>query len=193
MLAALAQAWAETADDLPARPRAAADDFGEDLLFDAPAAVPAARLAVLAPEAIARAAHGLAEPLRQGGRGHLTSLAPLPLAESVETGPARLHFQGRDYLLQAATFAIGSQPGCQLVLDAQEHPEVAGRHCDIVFDRRTFVLLHFGKHGTFVNDVPVAASVVLHAGDRIRLGTHGPLLRFLGHAPAAASVFYTTA
>lgn len=196
MLMAQAEAWAATADDLPARPRTTVEDFGEDLLFETPplAALPTA-IAVLAPEAVARAAHGLAEPLRRvepAGR-HLTSLAPLPSAEPVEAGPARLHFEGRDYLLHTATFTLGSQPGCHLVFDGHDHPQVGDRHCDIVFDRRTFLLFNRSRQGTFVNDGPVSGSVVLRAGDRIRLGADGPSLRFLGHAPAQTSLFYTTA
>jgi hypothetical protein len=196
MLSALAQTWAQTAEDLPTRPRSAGDDFGEDLLFEAPpaAALPAP-IAVLAPEATARAAHALAEPLRlaEPTCRHLTSLAPMPLAEPVEAGPARLHFQGRDFLLHGATFTLGAQAGCNLLLDAHEHPQVEARHCEIVYDRRTFLLFNRSRQGTFLNDASVSGSVVLRAGDRIRLGTEGPLLRFLGHAPAQNNVFYTTA
>jgi hypothetical protein len=196
MLTAQAQTWAETVDDLPARPRTTMEDFGEDLLFDAqPSAASPAAIAVLAPEAIARAAHGLAEPLRGAVPGcrHMTSLAPLPSAEPVEAGPARLHFEGRDFLLYTATFALGTQAGCNLMLDSHDHPQVADRHCDIMFDRRTYLLFNRSRQGTFVNDAPVSGSVVLRAGDRIRLGTDGPLVRFLGHAPAQTSLFHTTA
>jgi hypothetical protein len=193
MLTALAQAWAESADGLPARPRAAAEDFGEDLLIDAAAEpIEAAALNVLAPEAPARAAHALADLLRQNG-GHVASSAPLPLAEPVEAGPARLHFQGRDYLLHGHTFTVGSQIGCNLLVSAQEHPQVADRHCDIVFDRRTYLLLNRSRQGTLVNDAAASSSVVLRAGDRIRLGAQGPVLRFLGQAPAPANLVYTTA
>jgi hypothetical protein len=197
LLTALAQAWAESPDAQPIRPRtpapAAADDFGEDLLFDdAPESVEHAAVAVLAPEGPARAAHSLAEALRIGQptRGHLASVAPLPLAESVETGPARLHFQGRDHLLHGGPFTLGTQAGCSLLLDAHEHPQVADRHCDIVFDRRTFLVFNRSNHGTLVNDTSVVGSFVLRAGDRIRLGAQGPVLRFLGDTPAR---IYTTA
>jgi len=196
MLTAQAQAWAETADDLPARPHAATEDFGEDLLFEAqPPTASSAAVSVLAPDAIARAAHTLADALRQTepGARHLTSLAPLPVAEPVEAGPARLHFEGRDFLLQTTTFTLGAQPGCNLIVDGPDYPQVADRHCDIVFDRRTFLLFNRSRQGTFVNDAPVSGSVVLRAGDRIRLGTDGPVLRFLGHAPAQTNLIYTTA
>src|SRR5260370_1238811 len=177
----------------PPPPPPPADDFGEDPLFDdAPESVEHAAVAVLAPEGPARAAHSLAEALRIGEptRGHLASVAPLPLAESVETGPARLHFQGRDYLLHGGPFTLGTQAGCRLLLDAHEHPQVADRHCDIVFDRRTFLVFNRSNHGTLVNDTSVVGSVVLRAGDRIRLGAQGPVLRFLCDIPAR---IYTTA
>lgn len=196
MLTALAQAWLETADGLPARPRPASDDFGDDLLFETElASLETAPVNVLAPETPARAAHSLADALRRGDvvRVHLGSVAPLPLAEPVEAGPARLHFQGRDYLLRDTTFTLGSQAGCNLRLDANEHPDVAERHCDIVFDRRSYLLLNRSRQGTLVNDAPVATSVALHAGDRIRLGAQGPVVRFLGRSPAPAPAYHTTA
>ena len=150
---------------------------------------------VLAPEAPARAAHSLAEALRLGepGQRHLASVAALPLAEPVEAGPARLHFQGRDYLLHGGTFTLGSQAGCNLLLDAHEYPQVADRHCDIVFDRRTFLLFNRSRQGTLINDAPITASAVLRAGDRIRLGAQGPVLRFLGQSPAQVPMYHTTA
>jgi hypothetical protein len=188
MLTALAQAWAEAAEETPAPRRAAAsDDFGDDLMFDAGhESADQAVVTVLAPEGPARAAHALAVALRSGepNRGHLAAVAPLPLAESVEAGPARLHFQGRDYLLHAGPFTLGWQTTCSLPFDAREHPQVAERHCDIVFDRRTFLVFNRCNHGTLVNDTSVVGSVVLHAGDRIRLGAQGPVLRFLGQTPA---------
>jgi hypothetical protein len=194
MLTALVQAWAQAADELPARPRPAAEDFGEDLLFDAAAPHAEAAVRVLAPEAPARAAHALAEPLRQAEPcRHLTSVAPLPLAEPVEAGPARLHFQGRDFLLHDATFTLGAQAGCNLLFDARQYPGVADRHCDILFDRRTYLLFNRSRQGTLVNDASVSGSVVLRAGDRIRLGADGPTLRFLGRAPGRVSVYHTTA
>jgi hypothetical protein len=194
MLTALAQAWAESAAGPPAPRRAASvsDDFGEDLMFDAGhESADRAVITVLAPDGPARAAHALAEALRgEPNQGHLASVAPLPLAESVEAGPARLHFQGRDYLLHGGPFTLGWQATCSLPLDAREHPQVAERHCDIVFDRRTFLVFNRCNHGTLVNDTSVVGSIVLHAGDRIRLGAQGPVLRFLGQTPAR---MYTTA
>jgi hypothetical protein len=193
LLAAMAQAWLEAHEGLP-RPRAASDDFGDDLLLDGDhATFDAAPVAVLAPEAPARAAHGLAGVLMQGDlvQGHLGSVTPLPLAQPIEAGPARLHFEGRDYLLHDGPFTLGSQAGCHLRLDAGEHPQVADRHCDIVFDRRSYLLLNRSRQGTLINDSAVAGTVALHAGDRIRLGVQGPVLRFLGRCPAPA--YHTTA
>jgi hypothetical protein len=194
LLGAMVQSWIEVADGIP-RPRAASDDFGDNLLVDAGnAAFDATPVAVLSPEAPARAAHGLAEVLRSGDpvRWHLTSVAPLPLAEPVEAGPARLHFAGRDYLLHEEPFTLGAHAGCQLHLDPGEHPAVADRHCDIVFDHRCYLVLNRSRQGTLVNDMPVSGSVALHAGDRIKLGSQGPVVRFLGR-PVSAPVYHTTA
>jgi hypothetical protein len=158
------------------------EDFGDELLQGDVEEL--AGVLVLPPEAPARAVHSLAELFRKGTlpRGHLETIAPLLAPQPVDNGPARLHFQGRDFLLLEAGFFLGSQFGCHLYFDRHEHPEVAPRHCEIVYERRAFVLHLRSSHPTLVNDRPVAASISLHAGDRIRLGVRGPVLRFLGHS-----------
>jgi predicted component of type VI protein secretion system len=60
---------------------------------------------------------------------------------------------------------------------------VSARHCEIVLDRRLYVVCDHSRYGTFVNDHLISQQV-LHSGDWIRLGPQGPLLRFLGQ-PAA--------
>ena len=156
------------------------EDFGEELMF--PDTEERGGVMVLPPEAPARSAHGLAELFRKGSlpAGHLETIAPLSGPPPVAAGPPRLHFQGRDYLLREASFTLGSQFGCQLQFDRHEYPDVSARHCEILCDQRTFTLHNRSREGTLVNDYPVSGSIVLHAGDRIRLGPHGPLLRFLG-------------
>ena len=104
------------------------------------------------------------------------------LPQPADSGPARLHFQGRDYLLRETSFLLGSQFGSHLWFDRHEHPEVAPRHCEIVFEHRAFVLYDHAREGTLINDQPAARSSVLHAGDRIRLGQRGPVVRFLGRS-----------
>ena len=86
-------------------------------------------------------------------------------------------------LLPAAPFALGSHSGCQLHFDANRYPEIAGRHCDIALDKRNFVLQNRSREGTYVNDSPVHHSIILQAGDWIRLGAAGPTVRFLGQPP----------
>jgi predicted component of type VI protein secretion system len=76
---------------------------------------------------------------------------------------------------------------------AHEHPQVAERHCEIVWDRLGFQLVNHSGQETLVNDTPVIGSVLLRAGDRIRLGEQGPLLRFLGQGRGRPSLYYTTA
>jgi hypothetical protein len=157
------------------------EDFGEDLLGETASEHP---VAVLSADALARSAHAVGAWLVHGDlpRGHLDGVAPLPLPQPVDAGPARLHFQGQEYVLREPSFSLGSHVGCHLVISPQRHPGVAGRHCDIQHDRRAFVLHNRSQGGTLVNDHPVVGSVVLHAGDWIRLGDQGPMLRFLGQA-----------
>lgn len=154
-------------------------DFGDELLFheDEPRGV-----WVLSPEALARSAHSMAEIAAQGSipRSHLETIAPLPVPPAADVGPPRVHFQGRDFLLRDTNFTLGTQFGCQLWFDRAEHADVAPVHCEIVYDRRVYALYNHSRDCTLVNDHPVTGSVLLHAGDRIRLGPRGPQVRFLG-------------
>ncbi len=153
------------------------DDFGEDLIDNGLWSGPS--IMVLGDDACARAAHALAEPFQKGelSPGYGTQ-APLPLPQSPEAGPARLHFQGQDFLLTEPMFLLGTQPGCHLVL--HDVAGVSPRHCEILCERRAFRLVDRSQAGTLVNDRPVKGSVALRPGDWIRLGPEGPLLRFLG-------------
>jgi FHA domain len=141
------------------------------------------RVVVLAPDAAARAAHGLAARfLRQElPAGHLDLRAPLP-PQPVDAGPARLHFDGQDFPLRRATFTLGRQLTCDLVFDSSAYPTVSGWHCEIVNENRRYVLRDRSRHGTLVNNRPVDRQVTLAPGDWIRLGPDGPVLRFLGQA-----------
>jgi hypothetical protein len=177
----LTRRWGRTGDTaLSSGQRTMVEDFGEDLIADV--AEELAGVLVLPPDAPVRAAHALGRFFGQGEleRGHQEYLAPLPAPQAVDAGPARLHFQGQDYFLREPSFTLGSQSGCQLHFDGHLHPAVAARHCEIVFNHRTFILFNRSREGTLVNDHPVAGSVTLRAGDWIRLGLHGPTVRFLG-------------
>ena len=175
------EAWRDSPvrDGRPAT-RLLDEDFGDDLMRETEQAHPS--VAVLSPDALARAAHAVGAWLVHGDlpRGHYDAVAPLPLPQPVDAGPPRLCFQGQEYVLLEPSFSLGSHVGCHLVIDPERHPGVAGRHCDILHDHRAFVLHNRSRDGTLVNDTPVVGSVVLHAGDWIRLGVAGPALRFLG-------------
>jgi hypothetical protein len=164
------------------QPPSALEDFGSNLLDeggDEPGSV-----IVLAADAAARGAHAVAAYFQRGdiACGHLNRAAPLPLPQPLEAGPARLHFQGQDYLLGVGSFTIGRQPGVDLVFDGDLWPNVAARHCEIVYDHRAHMLRDKSHKGTLVNDRPATQAVPLRPGDWIRLGPDGPVLRFLGQS-----------
>ena len=150
---------------------------------------------ILPADALALMAHELAARIHGGHfpRGHLDHVALPPIEGAVpkESGPARLTFRGREHLLPAATFSLGRDPSCDLVFESELFPHVSGKHCEIVFDRRAYMLCDRSRHGTLLNDRPVQQQAALHSGDWIRLGPRGPVLRFLGETagshPAAAS------
>jgi hypothetical protein len=162
-------------------------DYGEGLALDEGLA--SARLHALGADALARAAHGLAACAARGDLpgGH-HELAPLLAAPAAPRGAPRLQFRGRDYALRGTAFAIGRDPACDLVLDSSLYPTVSARHCEVVLERGAYVLRDRSRHGTLVNDCPVAQPTPLRSGDWIRLGPGGPLLRFLGHAEALPMV-----
>jgi hypothetical protein len=158
------------------------EDFGEGLIQHSSGQI--AGVALLAPDAAARAAHSLGAFFQNGDwpRGHLDIAAPLPLPQPLEAGPPRLNFQGQDFFLKDPNFVLGSQTSCHLLFDSRRFPLVAPRHCEIMFDQRAYLLFNRSRDGTFVNDTAVVGSAVLHPGDWIRLGPEGPLVRFLGQS-----------
>ncbi len=159
-------------------------DFGEDLIEEN---ILSARVHVLDDDAAARTVYDLAIRQHRGDlpRGHLDG-APLPGSSAADAagdrGPARLHFRGDDYLLSGPLFMLGRDPSCHLVFDTQQYPTVSARHCEIVLTRGVYSLRDRSRQGTLINDCLVTQPTALHSGDWIRLGSGGPLLRFLGQA-----------
>jgi hypothetical protein len=174
--------WEQPAARNPKATASALEDFGSSLLQDS--GEEPGTVVVLAADAAARGAHAVGAYFQRGdfACGHLPAAAPLPLPQPFEAGPARLHFQGRDYLLGADSFTLGRQPGVDLVFDGELWPNVAARHCEIVYDHRAHMLCNRSRHGTLVNDRLATQAVPLRPGDWIRLGPDGPLLRFLGQS-----------
>jgi hypothetical protein len=160
------------------------DDFGEDLV---PTEAERGQVIVLAAEAPARAAHQLAERMLHGelAREHLANAVPLAPSPVADSGPARLQFRDQHYPLHGTSFTLGRQASCDLVFDSAYYPMVSGRHCDIVFERRTYFVRDRSRNGTWLNDRPVTQPTQLNPGDWIRLGPDGPVLRFLGRASDA--------
>jgi hypothetical protein len=167
----------------PPRPASEEADFG-DLLISA---LSRREVRVLSPEAVAVTAHELAVRIHRGDvpPGRLESV-PLTRSagEALDPGPARLTFRGRDHILPAGAFTLGRDPSCDLVFESEQYPHVSGRHCEIVYDRRSYTLCDRSRHGTLLNERLIDKQAALHSGDWIRLGPHGPVLRFLGQNTA---------
>lgn len=163
-------------------------DYGEHLFRAAGGADD--RVQVLPIDAVARMAHELAVRTHRGDfpHGHLDTVPVPPAAGDVDPdrGPPRLCYRGHDHPLCASPFTLGRDPSCQIVFESELYPHVSGRHCAIVQDRRGYVLHDHSRHGTLVNDRRIEKAS-LAAGDWIRLGPRGPVLRFLGRPDEPAA------
>ncbi len=181
-LPGLVHALEELLSEMPTKkPRKSAegDDFGDCLLLEDE--VSAAQVHVLDDDAVARSAHFLAGRVSRADvpRGY-HEIVPLPEGAFADPGPARLQFRGQEHPLTEGVFSIGRAADCDLVFETELYPTVSAKHCEIVLDRRSYTLRDKSRHGTLVNDQPVAQQVALHSGDWIRLGPSGPVLRFVG-------------
>jgi hypothetical protein len=155
------------------------DSFGFELML-AENTSPAVQ--VLESDALARQAHEMGLRIVRGevSPGHLEA-APVALSGCMlDPGPPRLHFSGRDHLLTTDVFTIGRDPACSMVFESELYPTVALRHCDVIFEQRTYKVLDRSRNGTLINDRQARQPEALHSGDRIRLGPLGPVLQFLG-------------
>jgi hypothetical protein len=162
------------------------EDFGEGLLEEE--GDRGGAVLTLGPDAVSRAAHGLAAHFGRGELppGHLDVSAPLPLPLPAEAGPGRLEHLGEEYLLDSDPFTLGRQQPCNLVFDGTAYPMVAPRHCEIAHTGDGYILWDRSRTGTLLNERAVPRSAPLQPGDVIRLGPGGPVLRFLGQ-PAFVS------
>jgi hypothetical protein len=153
-------------------------DFGEGLMQEGPH--DPAPLTVLPADAMALAAHGLAERMSRDElpRGFV-EVVPLPGVSSADAGPVRVHFEGHDYPVGEA-FTLGRHPSCDLVFESEHFPTVSARHCEIVLDRHMYILHDHSRNGTLVNERPIIDEMPLQSGDWIRLGPGGPMVHFLG-------------
>jgi hypothetical protein len=156
-----------------------ASDFGDGLLIEDSSGV---SVHVLEADALARAAHEIAGRAQRGDLppGHYDEMTLPSGMGTDDSGPARLHFRGRDHLLARTVFTLGRDPTCDLVFESELYPAVSARHCEIILDRQVYLLRDRSRHGTLVNDAPVMQQTSLRPGDWIRLGPSGPLLRFRG-------------
>jgi len=183
ILTASAAALPGLADLIRSRlqPPASSDegDYGDAILRS----LQADGVVSLSEDALALAACELAKRIHAGQlpRGYHESLGLVATPHlPSDTGPPRLQFRGNDHLLDKQSFLLGRDPACDLVFETELYPHVSARHAEIVFDRRHYLIYDRSRHGTLVNDQAIDRQAPLHSGDWIRLGPHGPVLRFLG-------------
>jgi hypothetical protein len=161
-----------------ARPAADEADYGDAILRT----LGGEPVRELGPDALAAAAYDVATRVHSGhlSRGHLEAVTLPGGAPAPDAGPPRLQFRGEERVLSKTSFVLGRDPACDMVFESELYPHVSARHCEIVFDRRHYLLYDRSRHGTMLNDLPVDKQAALHSGDRIQLGPRGPVLRFLG-------------
>jgi FHA domain len=91
--------------------------------------------------------------------------------------PSHVLFEGRAYALNTGALVVGRTPdGSEVTRSITLSDGLAGvsrRHCTFVLDGDDFVLLDHSTFGTFVNGERVQERVLVHAGDRVRLGEPG--------------------
>ena len=161
-------------------------DFGEGLLDEV---VPAAA-SVLDEDAIDRSAYDLASRVHRGEQAsewHEEVTIPAGAVDSIQSGPARLHFSGQDHFLKKANFSLAHDPNCDLTFASELYPSVSARHCEIHREPRGYLLRDRDRHGTLVNDQAVQGQTLLKPGDWIRLGPGGPQLHSSDNPPTLFS------
>jgi len=93
---------------------------------------------------------------------------------------------GDVHRLGDAPVVVGRHADAQLRLDPQTDLAVSGRHALLVPSSGGWAVRDLGStNGTWVNDQPVQGDRALRDGDRIRMGSGGPLLVFRTRAAQA--------
>jgi DNA-binding winged helix-turn-helix (wHTH) protein len=99
-------------------------------------------------------------------------------------GP-RLVSKSHDWILSEGSNLVGRDPDCAVRLDS---PSVSRHHARIIVaGRETTVEDLRSKNGTYVNDRPVTAPVVLDDGARIRVGSMRMTYRILSGLPTTVT------
>lgn len=103
---------------------------------------------------------------------------------------------GRSASYRKDSITIGRHPDNDLQLDPRADLEVSARHLVLEFGPPGWVARDLGsRNGTYINGVRVLGQFPVRSGDRIRMGTNGPLIEFRSgpgaaveetHAPFAA-------
>ncbi|HET7842909.1 MAG TPA: FHA domain-containing protein [Xanthomonadales bacterium] len=95
-----------------------------------------------------------------------------PRADQIEVHPLTRH----------ASLSLGRDPGCDVRFHPTQDTVVSRNHAMIEWTLESPPLFRISdllsSNGTFLNGRRIGRSVLLRAGDRIQLGTGGPILEF---------------
>ena len=95
-----------------------------------------------------------------------------PKADQTEVHPLTRH----------ASLSLGRDPGCDVRFHPTQDTVVSRNHAMIEWTLESPPLFRISdllsSNGTFLNGRRIGRSVLLRAGDRIQLGTGGPILEF---------------
>jgi ABC transport system ATP-binding/permease protein len=86
----------------------------------------------------------------------------------------------RELVIDSQVVRFGRDPECEVHFAAAQYPKVSGFHASIEVRDDAAVLIPLSTtNKTLLNDEPIAGSVPLKEGDRIRLGFTGPAILIL--------------
>jgi len=98
---------------------------------------------------------------------------------------------GKEHIFAQDLIAFGRDPAENtLAFSSDEYPMVSRRHAEIRFrDGFWYLIDRNSSYGTFLNGAKIVRPSLLAIGDRIQLGSDGPVLHVIGlESPAASKI-----
>lgn len=95
----------------------------------------------------------------------------------------RLDVAGKERTFPQDRLVIGRAVDADIRFDPERELEVSSSHAEITVRNGTVFLRDLGStNGTFLNGARIGTERTLNAGDKIKLGTHGPTIELLYNA-----------